>query len=100
MINEEAFTETPRSSLSEPRSPSQILEDPIPPPPPPTAVPIDRPKSASDKLLKEHHDAWYPRRLSFSIAQDAIETWYKSSLESSHSGNIHLKLRQIVLNLK
>jgi len=85
MLSEEAFIETPRSSLSEPRSPFQIHEDlNPPPPPPPTAVPIDRPKSASDGLLKEHHDAWYPRRLSFSIAQDAIETWYESSLESSN----------------
>jgi hypothetical protein len=41
---------------------------------------IERPKSASDEQLKEHHEAWYPRRLSFSIAQDAIETWYISSI--------------------
>ena len=78
MPNEEAFTETPRSSLSEPRSPPQVYEEPSPHPPPPD-VPIDRPKSASYELFKEHHDAWYPRRLSFSIAQDAIETWYSSS---------------------
>ena len=99
MFSEEPFIETPRSSISEPRSPSQVYQDPIlPPPPPPTAVPIDRPKSACDESLKEHHDAWYPRRLSFSIAQDAVETWYEFSLESSNAGNIHLKLRQIVLS--
>jgi hypothetical protein len=46
--------------------------------PQPAALSIDRPKSACDDQLKEHHDAWYPRRLSFSIAQDAIETWYAS----------------------
>lgn len=98
MINDETFTETPRSSISEPRSPLQVYEDPTPPPPPPTAVPIDRPKSVCDELPKEHHDAWYPRRISFSIPQDAIETWYNPSLESSNSGNIHSKLRQIVLS--
>jgi hypothetical protein len=73
-VHTDEFTETPRSSVSEPMySPRIIREDPDP-----TSVPlsIDRPKSACDELLKEHHDAWYPRRLSFSIAQDAIETWY------------------------
>jgi len=54
---------------------------------------IERPKSASDEQLKEHHEAWYPRRLSFSIAQDAIETWYISSI-SSHAGNIPFKLKR------
>jgi hypothetical protein len=42
------------------------------------ALSIERPKSAIDEQIKEHHEAWYPRRLSFSIAQDAIETWYVS----------------------
>jgi len=36
---------------------------------------LERPKSACDEF-KEHHNAWYPRRVSFSIAEDAVETWY------------------------
>ena len=58
---------------------------------------IERPKSASDDHLKEHHVAWYPRRLSFSIAQDAIETWFISLSTQSDVGNILLKSRQIDL---
>ena len=74
--SEEAY-DTPRSSISEPRSPPQVQEEPLLPPPlPPPVVATERPKSACEGILKEHHDAWYPRRLSFSIAQDAIETWY------------------------
>jgi hypothetical protein len=80
--SEEAYPETPRSSISEPREqksspqvlppPAQVEEEvPLPVP----GASIERPKSASDELLKEHHDAWYPRRLSFSIAEEAIETW-------------------------
>jgi hypothetical protein len=64
--------DTPRSSVSEPRSAPQHDDSSSPP----TSIEIERPKSASDELLKEHHNAWYPRRLSFSTAQDAVETWY------------------------
>jgi hypothetical protein len=71
---EEGYPGTPDTSASEPMSPPQEsnhvnsngLAD---------APSIERPKSACDEI-KEHHDAWYPRRLSFSIAQDAVETWY------------------------
>jgi hypothetical protein len=76
--SEEVASETPRSSMSEPASMSS------PPQPedrqsPSDSLPnIERPKSASDEHLKEHHEAWYPRRLSFSMAQDAVETWYTS----------------------
>ena len=58
---EEGSLETPRSSLSVPRSSPPLSID-------------SRPMSAYSE--REHHDAWYPRRLSFSVAQDAIETWY------------------------
>jgi hypothetical protein len=80
--SEEPYPETPRSSISEPReqkSSPQVIEPPQDEdevPPPVIGASIERPKSASDEMLKEHHDAWYPRRLSFSIAQEAIEIWY------------------------
>jgi hypothetical protein len=82
------FTETPRSSISETRFFPQV---PLEASSPPDALTIDRPKSACSELFKEHHDAWYPRRLSFSIAQDAIETWYVVPRKQSNPGNIHLK---------
>lgn len=63
--------ETPRSSISEPDfSPHGEDESPQP-----RFIP-ERPKSACDELFKEHHEAWYPRRVSFSVAQEAIEIWY------------------------
>lgn len=81
--SEEPYPETPRSSISEPReqkSPPQIVQPPKDEEELPTApvlgASLERPKSASDEILKEHHDAWYPRRVSFSIAEEAIETWY------------------------
>jgi len=79
--SEEPYPETPRSSISEPRdqkSPPQVVppaDDEEEVPLPVLGASIERPKSASDEILKEHHNAWYPRRLSFSIAQEAIETW-------------------------
>src|SRR5271156_6592076 len=82
--SEEPYTETPRSSISEPR---ELKASPQVVPPtqdeeeislPVLGASIERPKSASDETLKEHHDAWYPRRVSFSIAEEAIETWYAS----------------------
>jgi hypothetical protein len=77
-LSEDTPSETPRSSISEPvTTSSPHLSDNHSPPP--QVLSIDRPKSACDDQLKEHHDAWYPRRLSFSIAQDAIETWYGNS---------------------
>lgn len=69
-------TDTPRSSFSESRSPPQLHDPPQEISTFPSLVGIERPKSVCDEQLKEHHDSWYPRRLSFSIAQDAIETWY------------------------
>ena len=74
--SEEVCYETPRSSMSEPASMSS--PQPEDRQSPAAGLSIERPKSASDDQLKEHHEAWYPRRLSFSIAQDAIETWYLS----------------------
>jgi hypothetical protein len=67
--------DTPRSSFSESRSPPQVHDPPQEISILQSLVWIERPKSACDEI-KEHHDSWYPRRLSFSIAQDAIETWY------------------------
>jgi hypothetical protein len=69
-------TDTPRSSFSESRSPPQLHDPPQEISTLHSLVGIERPKSASDEQIKEHHDSWYPRRLSFSIAQEAIETWY------------------------
>jgi hypothetical protein len=77
---EEVYSETPgtpHSSLSEPLSPPEDVEHGTSTFSPP-GLTIERPKSACDEQIKQHHDAWYPRRLSFSIAQDAIETWYFS----------------------
>jgi hypothetical protein len=67
--------ETPRSSISEPSS-SPRIDDTVHSA---AGFAIERPKSACDEQFKEHHDAWYPRRLSYSIAQNAIETWYLSA---------------------
>jgi hypothetical protein len=89
---EETYPDTPETSASEPMSPSQ---ERIGSPPTPTSLSIERPKSACDEQIKEHHDAWYPRRLSFSIAQDAIETWYMILIHFD-LGNTHLTLKQTV----
>ena len=67
--------DTPRSSIDSQNSPQ--IDNPLVMP-----VPLDRPKSAGCDI-QEHHDAWYPRRLSFSTAQEAIETWYKNRFPES-----------------
>jgi hypothetical protein len=71
--SEEVYPDTPETSASEPMSLHEDRANSPPSAPPPAS--IERPKSACDEQIKEHHDAWYPRRLSFSIAQDVIETW-------------------------
>jgi hypothetical protein len=89
---EETYPDTPETSASEPMSPPV---DRVSSPPSLVALSIERPKSACDEQIKEHHDAWYPRRLSFSIAQDAIETWYLI-LVRIDLGNIPLTSKQTV----
>ncbi|KAI5798702.1 hypothetical protein FPQ18DRAFT_420669 [Pyronema domesticum] len=37
-----------------------------------------RRKSASALQTTQHHDSWYPHRLSFSLAEDAVLTWTPS----------------------
>jgi hypothetical protein len=58
-------TATPRTSSSQEET--QEL-------PPLIVHEIERPKSVNEE--REHHDAWYHRRLSYSVAQDAVETWH------------------------
>jgi hypothetical protein len=94
--SEEVYSETPgtpHSSASERMSPPGDIEHSTFSP----GLTIERPKSACDEQIKQHHDAWYPRRLSFSIAQDAIETWYPL-VYIINPGNTLLKSKQIVSN--
>jgi hypothetical protein len=94
-VEEPGATDTPRSSFSESRSPLQLHDPPQEISTWPNLVGIERPKSASDEQIKEHHDSWYPRRLSFSIAQDAIETWYPPENNVVNAGHIPSKLKGI-----